>query len=156
MEILNTFTLLVISTIQFPRWHHPQNAFWSLWVCRSMCEDVECKYRSVSFRRISHCRSAFQRVFGVTLISDDLYRCNLKVILIGMGTFQSAGDKIVSTWEGHLTNAGIQTELWEMPGFRSIFIWRTAGIIRDSLDLNKNWITLHSEYDAWIIIDYHF
>ena len=43
---------------------------------RSVWEDVECKLRSVNFRRVSDPRRVFQQAFGVTGISDDRSRSN--------------------------------------------------------------------------------
>ena len=67
---------------------------------------MECKLRCVNFRRVSDPRRAFQPAFRVTAISDNWYRSIMGMIVIGLGTPQSAGDKPGSadhkpgsTWE---------------------------------------------------------
>ena len=42
-----------------------------------------------------------------------------------------------STWDCHPTHGAIANQLWEMPGCKWIFIWRTAGCIRDSPDVHE-------------------
>jgi len=90
---------------------------------------VECKLRSINLRRVSYPRRAFQRALGVAGISDDWYWSTMGVIVIGLGTCQSAGENFGCTWECHQTNMGISSKLWEMPGFLCMFIQRTAGVI---------------------------
>jgi len=60
---------------------------------------VECKLRCVNFRRVSDPRKAFLRAFRVTGISDDWYRSTMGVIVIGLGTPQSAGENFGCAWE---------------------------------------------------------
>jgi len=43
-----------------------------------------------------------------------------------------------------------------MPGFWKIFLPRTPGSIRDTLDVHKQSILLISEYNAWSIVHYHY
>jgi hypothetical protein len=50
---------------------HQQNVFWSLEAFRSVLEDVECKLRSVNFRRVSGHRRAFLPAFRVIGSADD-------------------------------------------------------------------------------------
>jgi len=37
-----------------------------------------------------------------------------------------------------------------------MFIWRTADVIRDSSDVHEQSTSLHSQYNALIIVHYHF
>jgi len=67
---------------------------------------VECKLRSVNFRRVSDPRRAFRPAFRVTGIADDCYRSTMGVIVIGLGTPRSAGENIGSIWE-HLGGPAI-------------------------------------------------
>jgi len=78
------------------------------------------------------------------------------VIVISLGAPWSAGEYFGCTWECRWTNVGITNKLWEMPGFVWIFIRRTAGVIWDSSDVHEQSTSLNSEYDAWIIVHYHF
>jgi len=55
---------------------HQQNVFQSLEDSRSVWQDVECKLRSVNFRRVSDPGRVFRQAFRVTGISDDRYRSN--------------------------------------------------------------------------------
>jgi len=72
---------------------------------------VECKLRSVNFRRVSDPWRAFQLALGVTGISDDWNRSSMGVILISLGTHRSAGEKVGRTGECRLTNVGITSTL---------------------------------------------
>lgn len=72
-------------------------------------------------------------------------------VVICLGACRSAGENLLSAWDSLPTNVGIPNTLWEMPGFLWIFMLRTVGIIRDSLDIQEHKITLHSEYDACIV-----
>ena len=135
---------------------HRQNLFYSLGASRSVWENVECKLRNVNFRRVSEPRRAFRPALVETCISDDRYRDTKGVIVISLETRQNAGENFGCTWEYCWTNAGITCKLWEIPGFLWIFIQITAVVIWDSLDVNKQSISLNGEYDAWIIVHYHF
>jgi len=42
---------------------------------------VECKLRSINFRRVSDPRRAFQPAFGVTGISDEWYRSTMGAVV---------------------------------------------------------------------------
>jgi len=48
---------------------------------------------------------------GVTGISDDWYRSIMGVIVISLGTRQSAGENFGCSWKGRLTNAEVTNEL---------------------------------------------
>ena len=76
--------------------------------------------------------------------------------MISLGARQSAGENFGCTWECRRSNTGITNKLLEMAGFLWIFIRRTTGIFRDSLDVHEQSTSLNSEYDAWIIVHYHF
>jgi len=43
-----------------------------------------------------------------------------------------------------------------MPGFLSISIQRSAGVIWDTPDVHEQSISLNGNYDVWIIVHYHF
>ena len=133
-----------------------QNVFHSLGASRSVWEDVECKLRSVNVRRVWDPGRAFRPALGVTGISDDCYSSMMGVIVISLGTHQSARENFGCTWECRWTNTGITINLWEMPEFSWIFIQRTAGVIWDSPHVHERSISLNGEYDAWIIVHYHF
>ena len=60
---------------------------------------MECKLRCVDFGTVSDPRRAFQPAFGVTGISDDLYRSTMGVIVISLRTPRSAGENFGCTWE---------------------------------------------------------
>jgi len=135
---------------------HQQNVFPLLEAPRSVWEDVECKLRSINFRRVSDPRRAFCPALGVTGISDDWYRSTMGVIVISLGTRQSAGENFGCTWECRWTNLAITNNLWEMPGFLWVLIWRTASVIWDSPGIHKQSISLKGYYDARIIVYHHF
>jgi len=46
---------------------------------------VECKLRSVNFRRVSDPRRAFWPAFGVTGISDDWYESTMGAVVKSLG-----------------------------------------------------------------------
>jgi len=92
----------------------------------------------------------------VTGISDDRYRSTMGVIVISLEALWSAGENFGCTWECRRTNAWITNKLWELPGFWCIFIRRTAGVIWDSADVHEQSTSRNSEYDALIIVNYHF
>ena len=58
---------------------------------------MECKLRSINFRKVSDPRSAFWQAFRVTGISDDWYKSIIGVIVISLGTRRSAIDKPENT-----------------------------------------------------------
>ena len=60
---------------------------------------MECKLKSVNFRRVSDPRRAFRPALGVTGISDDGYRSTMGLIVIHLGTRRSAGENFGCTWE---------------------------------------------------------
>jgi len=60
---------------------------------------VECKLRWVNLRRVSDPRRAFRPAFGVTEISDDLYRSTMGVIVKSLGIHRSAREDVGFTWE---------------------------------------------------------
>jgi len=62
-----------------------QNVFLSLGASRSVWEDVECKVRSVNFRRVSDLRRAFWPAFSITGISDDRYGSTMGAVVKGLG-----------------------------------------------------------------------
>jgi hypothetical protein len=132
------------------------NYILSLGASRSVWEDVECKLRSVNFRRVLDPRRAFWPALGVTGISDDGYRSTMGVIVISLGTPPSTTENFGCTLESRQTNGGITSKLWEIPGFLWTFIQRIAGVFWDSLDVHEQSISLNREYDAWIIVRYHF
>jgi len=70
----------------------------SLGSSSSVWEDLECKHRCVNFRRVSDPRRAFRPAFRGTGISDDWYRSTMGVIVISLGTPQSAGEYFGRTW----------------------------------------------------------
>jgi len=135
---------------------HQQNVFKSLGASKSVWEDVEWKLRSVNCRRVSDPRRAFRPALGGTGISDDWYRNIMGVIVIGLGTRQRAGENFGYTWDCCRTNVGITSNLWPMPAFLWIFTQRTAGVFWDSPDVHEEMISLNTEYDASIIVHYHF
>jgi len=92
----------------------------------------------------------------VTGISDDRYWGTMGVIVISMGICWSAGEDFGCTRECRRTKAEITNELWGMPVILKIFIWRTAGVIWDSPDIQEHLISRNCEYDTWIIVHYHF
>jgi len=75
---------------------------------------------------------------------------------MSLGAHWSAGENFGCTWKCRRTNAGITNKLSEMPGFLWIFIRRTAAAICDTSDVHEQSTSLNSEYDAWIIVHYHF
>jgi len=77
---------------------YQQNVFQLLEVFRSIWEDVECKLRCIKFRRVLDRRRKFQLAFRVTGIFDDWYRSTLWVIVISLGTPQSARENCGWTW----------------------------------------------------------
>jgi hypothetical protein len=60
---------------------------------------VECKLRSVNFRRVSDRTRAVWPAFGVTEISDDWYRSTMGGTVLCLGTPRSAGENFGYTWE---------------------------------------------------------
>ena len=112
--------------------------------------------KSINFRRELDPRRAFQAALGVTRYLDDWYRSTMCVIVISLGKLWSAGQNFRCTWECRQTNAEITSKLWGMSWLLWIFIQRTADIIWDSPDVHNKSISLHGEYDAWIIVHYHF
>jgi hypothetical protein len=50
----------------------------------------------------------------------------------------------------------ITNKLCKKPRFLRTFIRRTAGVIWDYPDVHKQLTSLNSEYDAWIIVNFHF
>jgi hypothetical protein len=120
---------------------YQQNELQSLETSRSVWEDVECKLRSVNFRRALDSRRVFQSALGVTGISHDAYRSTMEVIVISLGIHRSNGEKIGCSWECCWTNVGITSKLWAMPRFSWIFIQRTAGVIGNSPDVQKQLIS---------------
>jgi len=60
---------------------------------------VECKLKYVNFKRVSDLRRAFRLAFRVTEISDDWYRSSMGVMVLNLGTSQSAGEIIGCTCE---------------------------------------------------------
>jgi len=78
------------------------------------------------------------------------------VIVLSSRGHWSARENFGGTWESHPTNAGIPNKLSKMAGFIWICVWRTADNILDSPNVPEQWITLHSKYNAWNIIHYHF
>ena len=60
---------------------------------------MECNLRCVNFRRVSDPRRAFLPAFRVTGITADCYSCTMGVIVIGLGTSQSASENFGCTWE---------------------------------------------------------
>ena len=54
---------------------------------------MECKRRSVDFRRVSNPRRAFRPAIRDTGISDDWYRSTIGVSVICLGTCRSAEDR---------------------------------------------------------------
>jgi len=57
----------------------------SLGASRIVWEDVECKFRSVNFRRVADPRRAFRPAFGVTGISDDCYGSTMGAVVKSLG-----------------------------------------------------------------------
>jgi len=92
----------------------------------------------------------------VTGIPDDYYRSIMGVIVISLETRRNAVEIFECTWKGRRTHAEIANKLWEMPGFVLILIWRRAGGLLDTLDVNEQPISLNRKYDAWIIVHYYF
>jgi len=142
---------------------HQQNIFYSLEDSRSVWEDVECKLRSVNFRRVSDPWRVFRPAFRVTGICDDSYRSNWDLWWRVHEYDWSDFDKFGSTSESrrglwvHLgVSPQITNKLWEMPGILWMFSRRTAGVIWDSADVHEQWTSLNIEYDAWIIVHHHF
>jgi len=78
---------------------HQQNILQSLEASGSVWEDVECKLRSIDFRRVLDPRRAFWPPFAVTGISADRYRNTRGVIVISLRTSQSTGENFECTWE---------------------------------------------------------
>jgi hypothetical protein len=76
------------------------------------------------------------------------------VIVISLGTGWIARKNFGCTWKCPQTNTEITNNLWELPRYVKKFIWRTAGIIQDSPDVEEQLISLNGEYDAWIIVHY--
>jgi len=81
---------------------------------------VECKLRSVNFRRVSDPRSAFLPAFRVTGISDDWYRSTMGVIVISLGAPErtlgapgSTGDKPGSAEDNPGSTWERQRQVWE-------------------------------------------
>jgi len=109
-----------------PSYLHEQNAFVLLQVSRSVWEYVECKLRSINFRRVSDLGRALWPAFGVTGMCDDWYRSTMGVIVISLGTHWSDGESFECTWECHWTYAGTTNQRWEVPGFIWILIRRTT------------------------------
>jgi len=66
---------------------------------RGVWEDVECKLRSISWRRVSDPRRVFLSAFGVIGISDNGYRSTIEVIMISLGTCRITGENFGCTWE---------------------------------------------------------
>jgi len=79
---------------------------------------VECKLRSVNFRRVSDPRSTFRPAFGVTGISDDWYGSTMGAVVNSLG---APGTVAQPMRESKLTLRDA--------GFLRIFIRRTAGVI---------------------------
>jgi len=108
---------------------HQQNVFWTVEASRSVWEDVECKLRCVNFRRVSDPKRAFLPCFRVTGISYDWCRSMMGVIVIGLGTRQSAGENCGCTWEhlgvpattqgAQMTSLGAPASTSEKPGSAS-------------------------------------
>jgi len=91
---------------------------------------VECKLRCVNFRRVSDPRRAFLLAFRVTAISDDGYRSTMGVIVIGLGTPWSPGDKPGSTCDnsGSAGNeSGSASNHSRAVGKNTIFLGNAAG-----------------------------
>ena len=80
---------------------HQQYVFWLLQASRSVWEDVECKPGCVKLRRVSEPRRTFRLAFRVPGIFDDWYRSTIEVIVISVGTPQSASERFWCTC-GHL------------------------------------------------------
>ena len=79
---------------------------------------MECKLRSVNFRRVSDPRRAFRPAFGVTGISDDWYGSTMGAVVKSLG---APGTVAQPMWESKLTLRDA--------GFLWIFIRRTAGVM---------------------------
>jgi len=79
---------------------------------------VECKLRSINFRRVSDPRRVFRPAFGVTGISDDWYGSTMGAVVKSLG---APGTVAQPMREFKLTLRD--------GGFLWIFIRRTAGVI---------------------------
>jgi hypothetical protein len=79
---------------------------------------MECKLRSIKFRRVSDPRRAFRPAFGVTGISDDWYRSTIGAVMKSLGAPGTVAQPMRKS-KLPLGDAG----------FLSIFIQRTAGVI---------------------------
>jgi len=123
---------------------------------RSVWEEVECQHRHINVRRVSDPTRAFRPALGLTGITDDWYRSSMGVTVISSGIRPSAREIFECTWKRPWTKAGITSTLWEMTGFWWIFIQRTAHVIWESPEVHEQSISLNAEYDAWIIVHYHF
>jgi len=79
--------------------------------------------RCINFRRVSDPRRAFRLALRVTRISNDYYRSTMGVIVIGLGTPQSAGVNFGCTCE-HLEaqaiSLGVPTISLGAPGSTSV------------------------------------
>ena len=79
---------------------------------------MECKQRSVNFRRASDPTRGFRLAFGVTEIPDDCYWSSMGVIVISLGSPLSAGEIFGCTWE-HLgapaTSLGVRRRSLSVP-----------------------------------------
>ena len=89
---------------------------------------MECKLRCINFRRVWNPRRTFQLAFGVTEISDDWYKCIMGVIMLSLGTPQSAGENFGCTCEhlgGPATSLGEPTTSAGVPA-RSLGAFQTT------------------------------
>ena len=77
---------------------------------------MECKLRCVNFRRVSEPRRAFLLAFRVTGITDDLCRSTMGVIVIGLGTPQSARGNIGCSGEHQQQACERRGQSWEHLG----------------------------------------
>jgi len=111
---------------------YQQNVFWSLEDSRSVWEAVECKLRSVNFRRVSDPRRVFRQAFRVTGISDDRYGSNWDLWWLIQEYDGSDCDKFRSMSER-------QRELWV------------------HLRVSPNQYGNHEQTlrDAWVLMDVH-
>jgi len=78
---------------------HQLNVYQSLGACSNVWGDMECKLRTITFRRVSHSRREFWPACKVTWMSDDWYMSTLGVIVLCFEACQCTRENFRYTWE---------------------------------------------------------